>query len=221
MKRTTISKGFTLAEVLITIGIIGVVAAITIPNMITNYQKKQTVVKLQKSISVLNQAYRLSYNDLGEPDDLTISGSEYFRKYWAPYIKSALYCNNYFACGYSAERPFSDMQGNAFSLQITTDSDNRATFYTPDGVLYLIRLIDGAGKVVKQINIDINGGQKPNKLGKDVFYAVLLPDGKGILPYGATFNDAQVKNNCLNNNGQLCAEYIRRSGWKIPNDYKW
>ena len=38
-------KAFTLAEILITLGIIGVVAAMTIPTLITNYQKKQTVTK--------------------------------------------------------------------------------------------------------------------------------------------------------------------------------
>lgn len=41
---------FTLAEVLITLGIIGVVAAMTLPTLIANYQKRQTVVQLKKSI---------------------------------------------------------------------------------------------------------------------------------------------------------------------------
>ena len=40
--------GFTLAETLITIGIIGVVAALTIPSIIQNYQEKTTIVKLKK-----------------------------------------------------------------------------------------------------------------------------------------------------------------------------
>ena len=37
---------FTLAEVLITLGIIGVVAAMTMPSLIQNYQEKATVTKL-------------------------------------------------------------------------------------------------------------------------------------------------------------------------------
>lgn len=37
-------KGFTLAEVLITLGIIGVVAALTLPSLITNYRKKETLL---------------------------------------------------------------------------------------------------------------------------------------------------------------------------------
>ena len=58
-------SAFTLAEVLITLGIIGIVAAMTIPTLITNHQKRQTVVKLQRAISVMNQAYRLAYDDVG------------------------------------------------------------------------------------------------------------------------------------------------------------
>ena len=46
--KNKIQVGFTLAEVLITLGIIGVVAAMTIPNLIAKYQKEQTVVKLKK-----------------------------------------------------------------------------------------------------------------------------------------------------------------------------
>ena len=67
--------GFTLAEVLITLGIIGVVAAMTIPNLIQHYSQEATVNKLKKTISVLNQAYRLSFDDVGEPgaDQLQIT----------------------------------------------------------------------------------------------------------------------------------------------------
>ena len=41
-------KGFTLAEILITLGVIGIVAAMTIPGLITKYQQKQTVIQLKK-----------------------------------------------------------------------------------------------------------------------------------------------------------------------------
>ena len=47
---------FTLAEVLITLGIIGVVAAMTMPSVITNYQKKQTAAQLKKAYSIVSQA---------------------------------------------------------------------------------------------------------------------------------------------------------------------
>lgn len=58
-------KGFTLAEVLITLGIIGVVAAMTIPTLVTNYQDKVMVNKAKLAYSQLNNALKLyaSTND--------------------------------------------------------------------------------------------------------------------------------------------------------------
>ena len=53
-------EGFTLAEVLITLGIIGVVAAMTIPNLMTNIQGIRVRAQLKKTISTLNQAVRLN-----------------------------------------------------------------------------------------------------------------------------------------------------------------
>ena len=49
-------KGFTLAEVLITLGIIGVVAAITIPTLISNYKQKTLDNQFKKSYALINQA---------------------------------------------------------------------------------------------------------------------------------------------------------------------
>ena len=112
MSPTKVKFGFTLAEVLITLGIIGVVAAMTIPTLIANYQKKQTVVKLQKAISVMNQAYRLAYDDVGEvtPDEARAIGAQgYFNRYWAPYLKTSSFCTKE-GCGY-------DMKGVAVDGQ--------------------------------------------------------------------------------------------------------
>ena len=49
-------QGFTLAEVLITLGIIGVVAAMTLPTLIANYQKKVIATKLKQTYSILSNA---------------------------------------------------------------------------------------------------------------------------------------------------------------------
>ena len=53
-------KGFTLAEVLITLGIIGVVAAITMPILIGNYQKTVYVNQLKKCVSTLEQGFQMA-----------------------------------------------------------------------------------------------------------------------------------------------------------------
>lgn len=53
-------RAFTLAEILITLGVIGVVAAITIPGLITAHKKHVTATKLERAVSVITQAIRLS-----------------------------------------------------------------------------------------------------------------------------------------------------------------
>lgn len=67
-------SAFTLAEVLITLGIIGVVAAMTIPTLLAKYQEKQTVTKLKQTYSILSQAIRSVQEDVGTPDDWELSG---------------------------------------------------------------------------------------------------------------------------------------------------
>ncbi len=57
---------FTLAEVLITLGIIGVVAAMTIPTLIAKYQERQVVSSLTKVYSTLSQAYQMAQAEHGQ-----------------------------------------------------------------------------------------------------------------------------------------------------------
>ena len=60
-------RGFTLAEVLITLGIIGIVAALTIPTLISKYQERVTITRLKESYSMLAQAYQFAVNKNGSP----------------------------------------------------------------------------------------------------------------------------------------------------------
>lgn len=91
---------FTLAEVLITLGIIGVVAAMTIPTLVANYQKKVTATKVKKVFAELNQVVRLSevengpmnFWDFETPESIDTT-RKFLVKYILPYYK------NYQECG--------------------------------------------------------------------------------------------------------------------------
>ena len=65
--------GFTLAEVLITLGIIGVVAAMTIPTLVSKSQQRQHVIAWRKAYSSLAQAVRLMQADEATPEDFVDS----------------------------------------------------------------------------------------------------------------------------------------------------
>ena len=58
-------KAFTLAEVLITLGIIGVVAAMTMPSLMNNYRHKALETQFKKSVSMVSQAILNAKNDIG------------------------------------------------------------------------------------------------------------------------------------------------------------
>lgn len=223
-------SAFTLAETLITLGIIGIVAALTIPGIINNYQKKKTVTQLQKAISVINQAYRLSFDELGElsaAETKDMDSKEYFNKYWAPYIKAITYCETIKPCGYKSSTPFIQTNGHQ-SIWYIVEPRLRPTFITPDGTVYAIFLATWSGdadkkKELYQIIVDLNGGAQPNKFGRDVFWLSRTQNnGGGIRPYCWQKTDKEINKDCSKSGiGECCAEKIRRAGWEISKDYPW
>ncbi|MFA6989692.1 MAG: type II secretion system protein, partial [Candidatus Gastranaerophilaceae bacterium] len=66
MRRIKFKDGFTLAEVLITLAIIGVVAAMSIPGLINSTNKMENVVALKKAFSTLSSAYHMLATDNGD-----------------------------------------------------------------------------------------------------------------------------------------------------------
>lgn len=216
-------RGFTLAEVLITIGIVGVVSAITIPTLIKNYQKKQTVVKLQKAVSILNQAYRMSFDEVGEPaNDMTITAKKYFLTYWQPYLKGVTYCSSGILCGYKENAPATTLKGAYVNIFFSPIDNNRTMFMTPEGFIYLMFFPKASSSYSRRIFIDINGGASPNVFGKDLFVFYLNPSGKGIIPWGSSYNKGTMDTRCSEGSYlNACAEKIRRAGWKIDKTYPW
>ena len=217
----------------------------TIPNLITEHQKRRTVTELQRAISILNQAYKLSYEENGAPSSTEIldDGTEYvFEKYWAPYVKVLAYCSTYDVCGYTSKLPFTQTNGSTASYQLTTDAN--ITFWTLDGFLYSSQ-VAGYGcssgtctcvtKNSKKICVDknrtmvadLNGSKAPNRYGKDVFLlstveSSFVEGNISVIPRCYDYTDDEIDEDCSSTGkGYCCAEKIRRAGWKIEKDYPW
>ena len=89
-------KAFTLSEVLITLGIIGVISAFTIPSLITMYQKRAAVSGIREALSILSQAVRMYSAESGDEGsiyfDTSLPVDEFARKYFLPYLNVARVC---------------------------------------------------------------------------------------------------------------------------------
>ena len=93
-KKLESKHAFTLAETLITLVIIGVVAALTIPNLIINHQKEETITKLKKTYSTLAQITHKAIADHGPilSWDIDNNSENFFNTYMAPYLNISKVC---------------------------------------------------------------------------------------------------------------------------------
>lgn len=178
------SIAFTLAEVLITLGIIGVVAAMTIPNLITSYKVHVIHKKLLKSYSVIQQVVRMmKYDDL-EPEMYIANSKTPFYKTFIKYMSGATDCGS----GY-VNKCFS-----VWDTYINTGWSPAAMddgcIISSDGMVYLFEnMYHTSTANLILITVDINGYKtKPNRLGIDLFVFQLV-DGE-FKPYGAQGTNA-------------------------------
>lgn len=173
--------GFTLAEVLITLGIIGVVAAMTIPNLIANNKAQKLRSQFLKSYSVVQQVFKQM-----EADDISLTPSDYnpnkgsvkFYKTFIKYLQAPMDCGgsstdsspkNALPCYYTAEA--STMK----QYKIFDGKKTLAYNYLDDGQIVLQ---DGTNLFFENsistdyiwISVDLNGYKNPpNRWGYDLF----------------------------------------------------
>ena len=193
---------FTLAEVLITLGIIGVVAAMTIPTLITKYQEKQIVSRLTKVYSTLSQAYQMSQAEYGQlstwglkntvtgevnDEDKPIydhSANKLIVSRLKKYLKVAKTCEAGKVCfpgaWYSINGIKTDDGGKVLTGSNTSDSAPEEQFFLNDGTYvhmgnYTAYAQSGSIFVVLPIGKDA-------VLGKNRFYFVF--NDKGLFPAG-------------------------------------
>ena len=221
-------SAFTLAEVLITLAIIGVVAAMTIPTLIANYKKSIVETKLATFYSTINQAIRLSEVDNGELVTWTYFSEEpiydeegivtgyissgtlaWFNRYLAPYLKI---------------------------VKVEEDDLGGVLVYFHDGSLARFH----ASSTAFYPNASDYSGDLQNdikKTGKKRFLFLFnhssnsyfaYHHGKGMEPYMGGWDGTRESllnhqrigcSETVSNERAFCTKLIQMNNWKIPNDY--
>ncbi len=214
-------KAFTLSEVLITLVVIGVIAAVTVPTITAGHKKTETISKLKKALSVVNQVLQRSTMDNGYVDawdtPKEVGLTKYMERYWHPYFSNIKICNSYTDCYYESNKPFKNPNGSASTATFVI-ANKRVPFLTDDNILYSIEPSEGYFYMI----VDINGANKPNKVGRDVFLFEFDTEGKSIRPYGHSASYEELNTNCKKGqNGFYCSAKIAADSWEIKDDYPW
>ena len=224
--------GFTLAEVLITLGIIGVVAAITIPALLTNLNNRHTESILREDYSILQQMMT-SANDDGAISNFSVDKMnnmkymrEWFETYFLPYIKVANVCYDTKGCWIDDAKYPNGASVVGTVVTATGCGGTTISFQLYNGSSicmddYKVALFDVYGIKSDEASLvfylDTNGNKKPNQLGKDIFVMVYKPEIEKIVPAGVDRTLEEVEQNCSKNGtGVWCLVLIKNRGWKIP-----
>lgn len=191
IKKKNPKEGFSLAEVLITLGIIGVVASMTIPTLMNNIQEKQFKEAAKVAFSKSSQVVQQMKLDQGG----TIDRSNYaFCPAFKTYFKVLKDYNSgdYTPITTAAVAPdiYKTLSGNIPNLFLADDGQ----FMTTDGMFFGI---ENAGAPL-YITVDVNGHKQLNVYGKDTFMFDLVNDN--LIPMGAQNSAFPAPANCDKNN---------------------
>jgi len=210
-KQNSKKHGFTLAEILITLTVIGVVAALTIPTLLQNTNQAELKTALKRDFADLSQATLSIKNDLGGSLVNAFPGeglgSDALKNAYRGKLNYIKECGGTGSWGTSGNGASADgcwhaadgwqyLNGTKFSGTMTTPG----LILNNGTLMYLYITSSSCSTLVGdyyrcgEITFDVNGFKKPNTVGKDIFVAVITNDG--ILPMGARgYNDPDTSIN--------------------------
>ncbi len=231
-----INAAFTLAETLITLGIIGVVAAMTLPNLIQKNIERSTVAKLSKEYTVMLDAFRRMVDDNGTIDsygETPKEKQEKLQELLPQYLKMSLCGERNNKC--PEAKSYKRLNGNNAVVPCGTACFKSVLF---DGAVVTFHIGGDCSQNMAMTNkglnehgkgsiyygtyqhqcgdftIDLNGKGGPNVFDKDAFKFKIVVDG--IVPAGNSKENIWTetfKNQCLHknpyfNNAGYCAAWV-------------
>jgi prepilin-type N-terminal cleavage/methylation domain-containing protein len=209
------NSAFTLAEILIVLGIIGIVSALTIPNLLQKNYENQVVSTLQKTQAILSQAIKMAEEEYGEAPTWIDSKMTNQQKANAiatklkPFLKIAV------DCGVGGKKGVC-----APNVDYKLLNNGKHSNYNDTKMHYAVKLINGTSiwwrgyattdeynkKFYISFFVDTNGVNPPNTVGKDLFE--LLYYNGSIIPDGLPGTLSEVTTCSLKSTGWGCPYYI-------------
>ena len=207
---------FTLAEVLVTLMIIGVIAAMTVPTLKRHSEMEEYAAGCKKAYSTISNATKMAEMEHGDVKrwgklDKEQKNLQKIYDYYSEKMNIINYCPaNTSGCWQQSTSLAGEDTGNDYGIE-----ENAISFTTADGMHWSISGgdpksvgVDDAPEGSIIVWADINGNKKPNQIGSDVFSFVIDPT-RGVLPGGADNDYA----NCTSGaSGKDCAARVIKEG---------
>lgn len=186
--------GVTQAEIIITLGTLGIIAMNTLPGFVTDQQRNCIIMQLKRDYAVYSSGMSQAINENGTPDSWGTNGSTGLadiNNVLSRYFKVIKDCDTDAGCFPNVN--YTNLKGNADNMQI--DQDPQYTkFRLIDGEAMAINLsssncTDNWGDTLQLQNvcgtllIDVNGDKNPNAYGKDLFGFAITK--YGLIPLGS------------------------------------
>lgn len=198
-------NAFTLAEVLVTLGIIGVVAAMTVPNLMENYQRQSYITQLRKTHSELSQAAESAMND---SNTQRFFESQAIRRgpgtFISTYFKTTKTCSSseFTDC---LAASYNTVNGTSYFLSFNGDGDTSCAVLASGSAMCIMK--NGASIIA---TVDINGKQGPNVYGRDLFHLSIENDGSVT---SVVSPDNATSGACQEGDYGECFAKILNDGW--------
>lgn len=226
-------KGFTLAEVLITLGIIGIVAAMTLPTIVHKYKEIQRITQLKKAYSTLSQAFnmvKLEYGDprywgftnsvIGKDEEgnniIDSSSQNLIKTLFSQYIKQAKGKHKH------SFRKYISLDGRNYETDGNAELKSENILYLADGTMVSFGWVyeDCNNQVVSCGDIQVFLPEKNAQLGVSTFYFYLTPEGikpwgdreQTVRPFKEYCDRKNSKGIVANSQGRSC------TAWVLYND---
>jgi prepilin-type N-terminal cleavage/methylation domain-containing protein len=203
-KSTYKNSGFTLAEVLIALVVVGIISAITIPTIIANYQKEALKSGFTKAYADLNNFAKKFYFDKG------ISFSEYASEhtYSENYAMIQTYIKKEYESSFYKRNFYTTLNGQN---KIVNVCDDYGLYVGSGGRYYSINNKPRVGENGPMACVDTNGEKGPNKYGHDFFVFIFTLDNRAI-PMGMEDKNNTANTTCSTNCFLSGHQYCDRTG---------
>jgi len=217
--------GFTLAEILITLTIIGIIAAIVMPALFSNVERATLEKQTAKFYNRLVTAFSTYKTDKESP---TITNTEFNADNFVRDYFNAERCDSFADCFPAA---YSFVNNNQPRNNFAEEYSSYNVYRLKDGTVFLIVGYNEDESVPIDIFFDVNGIKGPNKVGRDFWSVKIFYDGSidegGAFPRlkkGSQTDLDEMKNslneryqNCLNGNNPYggCFGHFMRNGFKF------